>query len=98
MNADQSTFDLARKALAFFQVSTATNYSRIEQNNFYANRYHLRLEDFSQAEVQTSDNWLGSSDPDLWQGRVFDRRQGPSIGTLRVTRSVTVVPCRRPSR
>jgi outer membrane protein assembly factor BamB len=56
--------------------------SRIEQNNFYANQHHLRIGDFSPAEVRTAGNWLGSSDPGQWRQRIYDRRQDPRIGTI----------------
>lgn len=56
--------------------------STVEQNNFYANQFHLRLGDFSQAEVRTRGNWLGSNDPDQWRARIYDQRQNPALGRI----------------
>lgn len=56
--------------------------STVEGNNFYANQFHLRLGDFSQALVQTSDNWFGSADPQKWQGSIYDQRQDPNLGSI----------------
>lgn len=59
--------------------------SRIEQNNFYANQHHLHLGDFSPATVHTANNWLGSSDPDQWRPKIYDRQQDPNLGTIEST-------------
>jgi len=53
--------------------------SRIEENNFYANQYHLRLGDFSQAEVQTRNNWFGSAEAEHWQKKIYDQRQDEGL-------------------
>lgn len=56
--------------------------SRIEQNNFYANQFHLRLGDFSSAQVKTANNWLGSADKKQWRSKIYDRRQDPDLGMI----------------
>ncbi len=56
--------------------------SRVEENNFYANQFHLRLGDFSQAEIQTSNNWFGSADSQHWQKKIYDQRQDPGLGRI----------------
>lgn len=58
------------------------NSSSVEENNFYANQYHLRLGDFSQAEVRTRNNWLSSNDPEAWRDKIYDRQQDPTLGTI----------------
>ena len=59
--------------------------SRIEQNNFYANRYHLRLGDFSRAQITTRNNWLGSSDPAQWRQKIYSPQQGSDRGSIEST-------------
>lgn len=70
--------------------------SIITQNNFYANQFHLRLGDFSPAEVRIEGNWLGSSEPVQWRNKIYDRRQDPAIGTIQVAPAETWRPATGP--
>lgn len=70
--------------------------SRIEQNNFYANQYHLRLGDFSPAQVRTANNWFGTGEPEQWRTRIHDRRQDPNLGTIESAPAATWRPATGP--
>jgi len=56
--------------------------SKVEGNNFYANKFHLRLGDFSQALVRTGNNWFGSADPQQWQEKIYDQHKDPNLGRI----------------
>ncbi|WP_305045895.1 outer membrane protein assembly factor BamB family protein [Geoalkalibacter sp.] len=65
--------------------------SAIHGNNFHDNEYHVRLGDFFTGEVQTRDNWWGTSDPAAIRARIYDQALDPDIGTVSIAPAPTWV-------
>jgi outer membrane protein assembly factor BamB len=59
--------------------------SHILGNNLYGNAFNFRLGDFYQSDVELGANWWGTVDPAAAADTIYDRRQDPTIGSVRFT-------------
>lgn len=66
--------------------------SRIHHNNLYGNAFNFRLGDFFQGDVETGENWWGTTDPTEAAATVYDRRQDPEIGMVHLRPAAAWMP------
>lgn len=57
---------------------------QIEHNNLYGNVANLRLGDFFHSDLELGENWWGSSDPEAVAAGIYDHRQDPTLGRVKV--------------
>lgn len=68
-----------RKGIFFYKAQGMT----IAGNNIYGNLdYNLAIADEQKEEIQAAGNWLGSSDPEVIEGLIFDGRADPSVARI----------------
>lgn len=66
--------------------------SHIHHNNLYGNAFNFRLGDFFKGDVETGENWWGTTDPAEAAATVYDRRQDPEIGAVHLHPAAAWMP------
>ncbi|WP_020676008.1 PQQ-binding-like beta-propeller repeat protein [Geopsychrobacter electrodiphilus] len=58
--------------------------SVISRNNIYHNGLNLQLGDFFAENISVSDNWWGSSDPQMIENVIYDHIDDPELGRVTI--------------